>query len=101
MAVSSSYLIPMGGPGELYYVYVHTGYSVPKSLFPWAERVETAMVSIGAILTSLPTEYDFIHEGRLGFDRHLKEAEAKGYSLEEIMCFVWYVLSEGEERGGV
>jgi hypothetical protein len=87
--------IPNRGTCELHYVSVYTGYTVPKSL-PWAERVEKTAIVALEYFNNLKTEYDFIHEGRLGFERYLTEAEASGYSLEDVICFVWYVESEQE-----
>jgi len=87
--------IPNGGTCEIYEIEVNTHRSVPKSL-PWAERVEkTAIVALDQFM-SLRTDYDLIPYGRLVFGQALAEAEANGSSLEEVMCFVWYVLSEEE-----
>lgn len=88
--------IPDGATREIYEIEVNTYRSVPKSL-PWTERVKkTAIVALDQF-NSLKTDYDLIPYGRHVFGQTLAEAEANGYSLEEIMCFVWYVRSEEDE----
>ena len=92
--------IPEIGTCELHYVEVRTHYAVPETL-PWAERVEKSALVAMEQFRNLPREYDFIHEGRLGFGRYLSEAEANGLSLKEVMCFVWYLLADEADGGKV
>lgn len=83
---------PDRGTCECYRVEVDTYNSVDKSL-PWKERVRrTAEVGLNDF-EALPHRFDFIAEGRSGFGRHLA-----GRDPAEFMCFVWYVLSEADEK---
>jgi hypothetical protein len=85
--------IPDVGTCECYWVEVDTYKSVPKSL-PWDERVNrTAEVAL-ADFQQLAAKYDFVEEGRRGFDEHLQKIVEGGGNPAEFACFVWYVIDE-------
>jgi hypothetical protein len=85
------------GTCECYWVEVDTYKSVGKTL-PWAERVNrTAEVGL-ADFGALEKRYDFIAEGRAAFAGHLDALVAQGREPADFMYFVWYVLSEAEEK---
>jgi hypothetical protein len=89
--------LPDGGTCECYWVDVDTYKSVDKAL-PWVERVSrTAEVAL-ADFDALQKRFDFIAEGRVGFGSYLDALVAQGRDPADSMCFVWYVLSEVDEK---
>lgn len=89
--------LPDGGTCECYWVEVTTSTSVAKALL-WPERVRlTAEVALRDFKT-LQEQLDFIAEGRVGFARYLDALLAEGRDPADSMCFVWYVLSEADEK---
>lgn len=82
-----------GATCEIYYVEVDTYKSVPKTL-PYEERVEKTAEAALREFTHLRETEDFIAEGRKGFADVLRDYEAQGGDLSDIVCFVWYVSDE-------
>jgi hypothetical protein len=87
---------PDGGTCECYWVGVDTHLSVPKDL-PWQERVDRTAAAAADAFSRLPSEFDFVAEGRRGFAQHIQEFEQQGHDVREALCFVWYVLDEADE----
>jgi hypothetical protein len=89
--------LPDGGTCECYWVDVDTYKSVDKAL-PWTERVSrTAEVAL-CDFEALQQRFDFIAEARVGFKPYLDALVAEGRDPANSMCFVWYVLSEADEK---
>ena len=61
---------------------------------PWEERVARSAVEALADFEAIQSKFDFIAEGRRGFEKHFDDFEANGGDLSETMCFVWYVETE-------
>jgi hypothetical protein len=89
--------IPAGGTCECYWVDVDTYRSVSKHL-PWQERVERTAAAALQQFPRLPSEFDFVAEGRRGFGQQLEEFERQGHDPKEAMCFVWYVLDQAGDQ---
>ena len=89
--------LPDGGTCECYWVDVDTYKSVDRAL-PWTVRVNrTAQVALRDFET-LQQRFDFVAEGRLGFQPYLDALVAQGRDPADYLCFVWYVLSEDAEK---
>lgn len=87
---------PDGGTCECYWIGVDTYRSVSKDL-PWPERVDRTAAAAVAAFSRLPSEFDFVAEGRSAFARHIQEFEEQGHAADEALCFVWYVLDQANE----
>jgi hypothetical protein len=87
--------IPNTGTCECYWVEVDTYKSVPKTL-PWAERVDRTADAALADFRRLPSQYDFLAEGRRAWHSYLREIEEQGGDPADFMCFVWYFIEEPE-----
>ena len=89
--------LPDGGTFECYWVDVDTYKSVDRAL-PWTVRVNrTAQVALRDF-EALQQRFDFVAEGRMGFQPYLDALVAQGRVPADCMCFVWYVLSEDAEK---
>ena len=87
---------PEGPTCECYWVEVDTYQKVVMNL-TWAERVtRTAEVAL-IDFCELQTRWDFLAEGRIGFDEEFQKWEAKGVDPASAMCFVWYVTNLAHE----
>lgn len=87
---------PEGGTCECYRVEVDTYPTVPSNL-PWAERVTRTADAALADFRELQTRWDFMAEGRTGFEEEFQKWEANGGDTASAMCFVWYVTTPAEE----
>ena len=85
--------IPDVGTCECYWVEIDTYKSVPDDL-SWSERVERTAEAAKSQYQQLRETFDFEAEGRTAFGEYLAVFEAKGGSVHDTMCFVWYVKSK-------
>jgi hypothetical protein len=87
------FLIPTGGTCECYWVEVDPSKQLEEGL-EWPLVVaETHDIALREF-AEIQEKYDFIEEGRRAFDEHLSSAERAGFSIEEMMYFVWYVSDQ-------
>jgi hypothetical protein len=84
---------PSAGTCECYWVEVNTCQSDQPEL-PWNERVDRSAAKARSQFEELPLRYDFVKEGRSAFGTYFDGVEANGGSIEDAMCFVWYVKTE-------
>ena len=87
--------LPDAGTCECYWVCVDTDRTVSKHL-PWQVRVEQTALAALEEFSRLPSEFDFIAEGRRSFAQHLEKFEYQGRAAREAMCFVWYIEAPDE-----
>ena len=85
--------LPDGSTCECYWVEVDAVRDLPDDL-SWSDRVRATASAARRRFDELKQHFDFIGEGRKGFQEHLSEFEADGGSVADAMCFVWYVDSE-------
>jgi len=85
--------LPDGSTCECYWVDVDALSELPEDL-SWQERVRLAASTARRQFDDVRQRYDFANEGRDAFGKILSDFEAKGGSIRDAMCFVWYVDSE-------
>jgi len=81
-----------GGTCECYWIDVDTYKTVSEKL-PWNERVNLAADAALRDFQTLKNTKDFIKEGKESFAKQLN-----GENIEEVMCFVWYLSTDAEEK---
>ena len=85
--------LPDGSTCECYWVEVDGLRDLPGDL-SWSDRVRATASAARRRFDELKQRYDFISEGRNGYQKYLSDFEASGGSVSDTMCFVWYVDSE-------